>query len=355
MTGNADTEPTAAPIAGTPEERELLTAARGGNRDAFGRLVEPYRRELLAHCYRMLASYADAEDALQETLLRAWRGLPGFEARSSFRSWLYRIATNACLRTIERRPRRVLPIDYAPAADPHDGPADPVNEPVWLEASPDTNLGLDGPTGPDARYEQREAVELAFIAALQHLPARQRAVLILRDVLGFSARETAAVLETTPVSVDSALQRAHKTVEERLPGQSQQQTLRLLGDNELSELVERYIDAWERNDVDAVVSMLAEDVKMTMPPLPSWYSGRDRVADFLRAYTLADIKDWRLIPTSANGQPTLAGYLWDEQTEAFTPYCIYVLTLREGLIEEITAFVTPETFQRFALPASIAR
>jgi RNA polymerase sigma-70 factor, ECF subfamily len=353
MTANPDATPPARTTQ-TASERDLLNAARNDDREAFGRLVEPYRRELHAHCYRMLGSHADAEDALQEALLRAWRGLARFEGRSSLRSWLYRIATNACLRAIERRPKRVLPIDYARAADPHDGLADPVSEPIWLEPYPDANLGLQGAAGPDARYEQREGVELAFIAALQHLPARQRAVLILRDVLGFSARETAEVLETTPVSIDSALQRAHKTVDERLPSQTQQHTLRLLGDNELSKLVERYVAAWERNDIDAVVSMLAEDARMTMPPLPSWYSGRDQVAAFLRAYALADIKRWQLIPTSANGQPALAGYLWDEQTEAFMPYCLYVLTFREGQIAEITAFVTPEIMQRFGLPESIA-
>jgi RNA polymerase sigma-70 factor, ECF subfamily len=353
MTANPDaTQPARTTQAAS--ERELLNAARNDDREAFGRLVEPYRRELHAHCYRMLGSHADAEDALQEALLRAWRGLPRFEQRSSLRSWLYRIATNTCLRAIERRPKRVLPIDYAPAADPHDGLADPVSEPIWLEPYPDANLGLQGPAGPDARYEQREAVELAFIAALQHLPARQRAVLILRDVLGFSARETGEVLETTPVSVDSALQRAHKTVDERLPSQTQQQTLRLLGDDELGKLVERYVAAWERNDIDAVVSMLAEDARITMPPFPSWYSGRDQVAAFLRAYALREIKRWQLIPTSANGQPALAGYLWDEQTEAFMPYCLYVLAFREGQIAEITAFITPETFQRFGLPESIA-
>src|SRR6266536_5347985 len=258
-------------------ERELLEAARGGDQDAFGRLVDQYRSELHAHCYRLLGSVHDAEDALQDALLRASRGLPRFEGRSSLRSWLYRIATNACLRAIERSPKRVLPIDYAPAADPHDGLAEAVSEPVWLEPYPDADLGLEGLAGPDARYEQREAVELAFIAAFQHLPARQRAVLVLRDVLGFSARETAHVLETTPVSVDSALQRAHKTVDERLPSQSQQQTLRLVGDDELSELVERYVAAWERNDVDALVSMLAEDARLVMPPLPTWVSGRDQV------------------------------------------------------------------------------
>src|ERR687888_618518 len=207
------------------QDPELLAAARAGDERAFQRLVEPHRGELHAHCYRMLGSTHDAEDALQETLLRAWRGLPRFEGRSSLRSWLYRIATNTSLRAIERRPKRVLPIDYAPAADPHDGLADPVNDPTWLEPYPDTALALQGPTGPEARYEQREGVELAFIAALQHLPARQRAVLILREVLGFSAREVAATLDTTPASVNSALQRARAAVDERVPEQSQQATL----------------------------------------------------------------------------------------------------------------------------------
>src|SRR5918994_2294152 len=190
-------------------DARLLEAARAGDEDAFARLVEPHRGALQAHCYRMLGSMADAEDALQDALQNAWRGLTKFEGRSSLRSWLYTIATNACLRAIERRPKRVLPIDYAPAADPHDGLAEPLVEPVWLEPYPDERHGLeDGLAGPEARYELRESVELAFIAALQHLPARQRAVLILRDVLGFSAREAPAALEMPPPGVDSALQRA---------------------------------------------------------------------------------------------------------------------------------------------------
>jgi RNA polymerase sigma-70 factor, ECF subfamily len=353
MTAHSDPAAATARSAGLRRERELLKAARKGERDAFGRLVEPFERELQAHCYRMLGSYTDAEDALQETLLRAWRALPRFEERSSLRSWLYRIATNACLRAIERRPKRVLPIDYGPASDPHDGPAEPVSDPVWLEPYPDSELGLEGLAGPDARYEQREGVELAFIAALQHLPARQRAVLILRDVLGFSARETARVLETTPVSVDSALQRAHKTVDERLPSHTQQETLRQIGDDELSQLVDRFLAAWERNDVDAVVSLLAEDARLVMPPLPTWVSGRDHVAAFLRAYPLSGVRRWRMVPTSANGQLALATYSWDEQTAAFMPHSLSVLTLREGKIEEITAFMTPEPLSHFNLPASI--
>jgi RNA polymerase sigma-70 factor, ECF subfamily len=339
----------------TPEsEGALLEAARRGDEDAYGRLIGPYRAELHAHCYRMLGSVQDAEDALQEALVRAWRGLPRFEGRSSLRSWLYKIATNACLKAIERRPKRVLPIDYAPASDPHDGPAVPVTESVWLEPYPDERLGLEsGLLGPDARYEQREGVELAFIAALQHLPARQRAVLILRDVLGYSARETAEALETTPVSVDSALQRAHKAVNERLPKQSQQATLRAVGDNALSELVERYVAAWERNDVDAVVAMLTDDATMTMPPLPSWYSGRDAVAMFLRSTPFGGAKRWRLIPARASCQLAFGKYIWDEEGRAFMAHGVNVLTLRGAQIEEITAFLNPDTFRQFGLPDSL--
>jgi RNA polymerase sigma-70 factor (ECF subfamily) len=336
------------------DERDLLEAARSGDQDAFARLIEPYHAQLRAHCYRMLGSVPDAEDALQETLLRAWRSLPRFEGRSSLRSWLYTIATNASLRAIEKRPKRVLPIDYAPAADPRGARADPVNDPIWLEPYPDAGLGLEAVAGPDARYEQREGVELAFIAALHHLPARQRAVLILRDVLGFSARETAAMLEATPVSIDSALQRAHKSVDKRLPSQTQQQTLRILGDEELSRLVERFVAAWERNDVDALVSMLAHDARMAMPPRPSWYSGREHVAAFLRAYLLTPRTRWRLVRTSANGQPAAAAYLWVEQAGRFMPEGLHVLTLRGGEIEEIMAFRSPEVFPTFGLPASIA-
>jgi RNA polymerase sigma-70 factor, ECF subfamily len=331
-------------------ERRLLGAARAGDENAFARLVEPHRRALHAHCYRMLGSVSDAEDALQETLLRAWRGLASFEGRSSLRSWLYAIATNACLRAIERRPKRVLPIDYAPAADPHDGLGEPLIESVWVEPYPDERLGLeDGLAGPEARYEQRESVELAFIAALQHLPARQRAVLILRDVLGYSARETAETLETTPTGVDSALQRAHKAVDERLPERSQQALLGSLDEQGLREIVDRYVDAFERADVDAVVKMLASDGAITMPPLPTWYRGREAVTAFLEADVLRD-KRWRLVPARANGQLAFGNYRWDKEREIFEPRSISVLTLgREG-IAEITTFIGPDLIPSFGLP-----
>ena len=336
----------------TASEHELLEAAQRGDDDAFNRIAGAYRGELHAHCYRMLGSASDAEDALQEALLRAWRALPRFEGRSSVRSWLYKIATNVCLRAIERRPRRVLPVDYGPAADPHDTPGEPVTEAVWLEPYPDERVGLaSGLASPEARYEQREGVELAFIAALQHLPARQRAVLILRDVLGFSARETATALETTPVSVDSALQRAHKTVDQRLPEQSQQATLRSLNDGALRQVVQRYLTAWERNDVDAVVAMLAEDAKLVMPPLPNWYHGREQVAIFLGGGPLAGTTRWRLIPARANGQLAFGLYAWDDKTETFMPRAVDVLTLRGAQILQITAFLTPDAFRGFDLPA----
>jgi RNA polymerase sigma-70 factor, ECF subfamily len=249
----------------------------------------------------MLGSVHDADDALQDALLRAWRGLAKFERRSSFRSWLYRITTNSCLDLISRRPKRVLPIDHGPAADPGDDLGEPLIESVWVEPYPDERLGLeDGYSSPEARYERRESVELAFIVALQHLPATQRAVLILRDVLGFSAREAAETLETTVASVNGALQRARKAAAERLPGQSQQVALRGLDDDGLGKLVRRYIDAWEQGDVDAILAMLAEDATFTMPPLPTWYRGHDAIALFLTRYALRD--RWRLVPARANGQ-----------------------------------------------------
>ena len=200
------------------QERALLAAARDGDERAFQRLVEPRHNELHAHCYRMTGSVHDAEDALQEALLRAWRGMRRFEGKSSLRSWLYRIATNTCLDAIGKRPRRVLPIDYGPGADPHDSPGAPLAESVWIEPYPDELLGGDVFASPEASYEQRESVELAFVAALQHLPDQQRAVLILRAVLGFSAREVADALDTSVASVNSALQRARRTVDEKLPG-----------------------------------------------------------------------------------------------------------------------------------------
>jgi RNA polymerase sigma-70 factor, ECF subfamily len=324
----------------TGQERQLLDAARRGDEQAYARLMEPFHGELHAHCYRMLGSVHDAEDALQETSLRAWRGLERFEGRSSLRSWLYTIATNTCLNAIARRPKRVLPVDYGPAADPHGGPGEPIVESVWVEPYPDETLGLeDGLAGPEASLEQRESIELAFVAALQHLPATQRAVLILRDVLGFSAKETAETLETTVASANSALQRARKTVDERLPEQSQQATLRALGEEGTRELVERYMEAWERDDVDTVVSMLAEDATFAMPPLATWFGGRDEIAVFLAGWPLSGQWRWRPIRVRANGQEALAFYAWDPDEEAYMPFALNVLSFSGQRIRDVTAFI----------------
>jgi RNA polymerase sigma-70 factor (ECF subfamily) len=325
----------------TPQERELLDAAGSGDEDAFSRLVEPHRRELHAHCYRMLGSVHDAEDALQETLLRAWKAIGRFEGRSSLRSWLYTIATNTCLNAIERRPKRVLPIDYGPAVDPHSTPGEPLVESVWVEPYPDEELAVeDGFAAPDARYELREGVELAFVAALQHMPPNQRAALILREVLGFSAREVAEALDTTVASVNSALQRARETVDERLPDQSQQATLRSLGDEELTELVESFMDAMARHDVPAVVELLAEDAAWSMPPMATWFQGREAITAFLTEWPLSGEWRWRHLRARANGQPAVGAYTWYEESGSYRPFALNVLTYRGSKISDITSFIT---------------
>jgi RNA polymerase sigma-70 factor (ECF subfamily) len=332
-------------------DSELLELAKAGDEDAFSRLVEPYRGALYAHAYRMLGSAPDAEDAVQESLLSAWRGLVRFEGRSSLRSWLYRIATNASLKIIERRPKRVLPIDYGPPAEPGDRLGEPLVESVWIEPVADARLGLDGGHAPPAaRYELRESVELAFTAALQHLPPRQRAVLILRDVLGFSARETAEVLDATPASIDAALQRAHQTVDERLPEQDQQATLRTLDDADLRRVVDGYVDAWQRDDVDALTALLTDEAVFAMPPHATWFRGREAIAEFLRAAPMAEDNRWRLVPTRANGQLAFGHYEWSEERGAFVPHAIDVITLRGDRIAEMTAFMDPDAFARFELP-----
>lgn len=327
----------------TAQEPELLDAARGGDEGAYTTLVEAYRSELHAHCYRMLGSVHDTEDALQDALLRAWRGLAKFDGRSSLRNWLYRIATNTCLDVIARRPKRVLPIDQLAAADPHGSLAAPLIEEVatWVEPYPDQGLAIeDGYAAPEARYERRESVELAFIAALQHLPGNQRAALILRDVLGFSAKEVAETLDTTTASVNSALQRARAAVDQRLPEQSQQATLRALDDDELREVVKSFMEAMERDDVDAVVAMLTEDAAWSMPPAQAWYRGHEAITGFLREGPLTGDWSWRHLASHANGQAACASYIWDPNQEAHVLFSLNVFTLRGGQIADITAFVT---------------
>jgi RNA polymerase sigma-70 factor, ECF subfamily len=276
----------------------------------------------------MLGSVYDADDALQDTLLRAWRGAAGLRDERSARSWLYTIATNVCLTELARRSRRMLPHDYGPAAEPHTPPGVPVAESTWLEPYPDETIGLAaGRASPDASYEQREGVELAFVAALQHLGANQRAVLILREVLGFSARETAS---------------------------TQQVTLQTLGDRGMRELVDRYVQAWERCDVDAFTALLTEDATFAMPPLASWYTPRETIATWAHEYSLSGAWQWRTVLTRANAQPALAFYAWSDPTGAYLPFALNVLSLRDGLVSDVTAFIVrsidapaPEAYVRF--------
>jgi RNA polymerase sigma-70 factor (ECF subfamily) len=316
--------------------------------ETFERLVESHRRGLHAHCYRMLGSLHDAEDAYQEAMLRAWRALPRLREDAAARTWLYRIATNVCLNAIAGRPRRVLPADYGPAWSAADGAGEPTEESLWLEPYPDSELE-SGYAAPEARYEQREAVELAFVAALQHLPAQQRAVLILRDVLGFSARESADSLDTSSAAVNSALQRARKTIGQRLPERSQQATLSALGDERSRALLHGYLDAWERKDIAAIVSMLADDVVFDMPPWPAWYHGRARVEELLRFTQHECYEDWRFVPVQANGQLAYAAY--GLTGGRFEPAAITVLGVRDGLIHTGTSFVLPALFPRFGVAA----
>ena len=341
----------------------MSSVMAGATATDFDQLVEPYRRELYAHCYRMTGSVQDAEDALQEALVRAWRALDKQQQRGALRAWLYRIATNTSLDLIKKRPDRVMPFDHGGAGDPHDGPGPPLTEIGWIEPYPDEKGGLDDAfASPEARYELRETVELAFIAALQHLPARQRAVLVLREALGFSAQEVADLLETTVASVNSALQRARASVDGRLPDASQQQTLKAVGDARLRTIVAGYVAAWERGDVDAVVAMLADDATMAMPPMALWFRGRDQCEVFLREWAFGQRwsgerfeqgeRDVRLLTTSASGQPAIAAYRRDG--DLFRPYALQVLTFRgDGKLADITAFVSPHLFGAYGLPESL--
>jgi RNA polymerase sigma-70 factor, ECF subfamily len=332
-------------VAEAPDPR-VLEAAQRGDELAFRDLVEPHRRELHVHCYRMLGSLQDAEDALQETLLRAWRGLARVESGRSLRPWLYKIATNTSLDLLSKRPKRTLRLSGSEPSSPADGPGTPLVEAVWIDPYPDDAGIEDGLAAPEARYEQRESVELAFIAALQHLPARQRAVLILREVLGFSAREVAQSLDTTAASVNSALQRARRTVDETLPDRSQQATLRSLGDERLRGLVERYVAAWESRNVELMVAVLAEDVTFSMPPFPHWWSGRKSVMDFIVSTGTPPL---RHVLTRAGGQPAVAWYMRRTPRTVYVPTSIEVLTLERERVREIVAFASPELFERFGL------
>ncbi|TQS44674.1 sigma-70 family RNA polymerase sigma factor [Cryptosporangium phraense] len=314
-----------------------LDSAAGGDEAAFDRLVRPLRRELHAHCYRLLGSSHDADDALQDALLRAWRGLARFEGRSSVRTWLYTVTTRTCLDLIGAR--RVLPIDLGPSSAHAVLDDPPVPDVPWLTPYPDAGLA----------YEQREAVELAFVAACQHLPGNQRAALLLFDVLGFSAAEIAGIMDTSVASVNSALQRARRVVTEKVGDRSRQRTVRALGDARLRAVVEGFSAALERGDADALVALLTEDVTWSMPPLAHWYAGLPAVRDFATEVPLSRCGAWRHRATSANGQPAVASYL-DPGDGVFAAWSITVLTLRGDRIAAVTSFLGAEHFRVFGLP-----
>ena len=321
-----------------------LSRARGGDDAAFARLVRPLRPELHAHCYRMLGSAHDADDAVQEALLRAWRGLDTFAGRGSLRSWLYTVATRAALDAISGRSRRALPMDLGPASPAAVVDDAPATEVAWLGPYPT----------PEARYEQRESVELAFVAALQHLPGNQRAALLLFEVLGFSAAEIAEAMDTSVASVNSALQRARKVVAERVTGPGQQAEQRRLGDARVREIAAGFATALERGDADGLVALLTEDVTWSMPPLPHWYRGLPAVTDFAVRVPLTSCGAWRHRQTRANGQPAVASYLLDAGGR-WRAWAVTVLTLRDGRIGEVTSFVGPEHFVLLGLPVALPR
>ena len=310
---------------------------------AFVQDTEPFRRELFAHCYRLLGSVPDAEDLVQETYLRAWRSYDGFEGRSSVRTWLYRIATNACLTALARHPRRMLPSGlYAPEPDPRTRPEQADPEVAWLDPVPDTMVAAD----PAAIVTAREGLRLALIASLQYLPPRQRAVLVLRDVLDLPAAEVAVILGTTTVSVKSALQRARARLEELAPAA-----------DEISEptapqaraLLDQYIAAFENADAAALERLLVRDSVLEATPLRTWFSGRATCVPFLREELLGSPGTWRMLATSANGQPAAAVYTRDEQGD-LRPYGVCVLTVTSAGISRITSFGNPSLVTVFGFP-----
>lgn len=320
-----------------------LAAARDGDEEAFRRLVSPFERELTAHCYRMSGSLHDAEDLVQESLLRAWKGLPGFEGRASLRTWLHRVTTSVCLDELDRRRPRLLPMDLGPANGPTSAPR---LEPIWLEPCPAAFYD-EAPTSPEARVGARESVALAFLVALQRLPPRQRAVLLLRDVLGYEASECAEMLDSTVASINSALQRARDTL-------SSTSAPRPTMDDETRSLLMRYVRAWEEADVGALVTLLREDASLAMPPLEAWAQGAHAIGASIGAMVFVPGARgrFRLVPTEASGLPAFAAYERRDDG-AFHPLSIHVLDVRDGRIAAITAFLDVSLFARFGLPTTL--
>ncbi|MEU8798502.1 sigma-70 family RNA polymerase sigma factor [Spirillospora sp. NPDC048819] len=349
LTGEND-----APTGARRPAGDLLAQARRGDGEAFHGLVEPYRHELQVHCYRILGSVQDAEDLVQETLLAAWRGIGGYEERASVRTWLYRIATNRCLNALRAGARR--PHEHAAyrAEVPLPEPSHRRAEPSWLEPYPDVLLDeiADHGPGPEARYEARESVSLAFVAALQQLPSRQRAVVVLRDVMGFRAGEVATMLGTTENAVAGLLKRARRTLGDELPDAGWESTP-LPNSPRERRIVDDFARAFEAGDVDAVIALLTDDAWLTMPPLPLEYRGLDAIRNFLAAVALRGGPRHVLIPTRANGQPAFGCYLRDPRTPILHAHGVLVLTLTGNRITALTRFHDNALLPKFGLPRSL--
>jgi RNA polymerase sigma-70 factor, ECF subfamily len=345
-------------VIGVDGDNAVVAAARAGDASAFATLVECYRGELRVHCYRMLGSFDESEDMVQETFLRAWKGLPGFEGRSTVRAWLYRIATNACLNVLDGRSRRVLPHQLEPPSDPARG-RPPRTDIAWLQPFPDRLWEPAAPRAdePDAAAVTRETIELAFLAAIQYLPPRQRAVLILRDVLGWPAKQIAGLLEGSVASVNSASQRARATLREHLPERRLEWASSLEPTGQERAVLRRYMDAVERADLAAVAELLAEEVRTTMPPYPMWFQGRDAVLGPLAAGwdpgSPSYVGRFRMMAARANRQPAAAAYVRGAGEPAYRPFAIAVPRIVDGHIAEVTAFHDPGLFPAFGLPAAL--
>jgi RNA polymerase sigma-70 factor (ECF subfamily) len=330
-------------------DQRLIAAATSGDAGAFSALVERHRAELQVHAYRMLGSLEDAQDAVQDALLRAWRSRATYDGRSTFRAWLYRITTNACLRILERRPRRLVAYDAGPAAEVGAPPQPPADLP-WLQPYPD--LLLDENPEPGDAVVARETIELAFLAAIQHLPPRQRAVLILRDALDWPADDTAAVLDMSLAAVNSALQRARATMQERLPAARLEWATAADAQDAERSLLQTYVEAFERHDDRRLVALLREDVRMAMPPHPTWYKGREAVAAFLADVLFAPgAEARRLMLTRANKQPAF-GIYHGVGADA-SPASVHVLGIESGLVADMHFFLYPELFAAFGLPDTL--
>jgi RNA polymerase sigma-70 factor (ECF subfamily) len=337
------------------EEAAVLAAVRGGDESAFAALAERYRRQLQVHCYRMVGSYEDAEDLVQETFLRAWRARDTFEGRSLVRTWLYRIATNACLNALTRTPRRLLPPDVTPTpADPRAAPSMSPELP-WLQPYPDRLLEPAAPSEmePEAVAVSRETIELAYLAAIQYLPPRQRAVLILRDALGWPARDVASLLEMTIPAANSALQRARSTLRAHLPSGRTGWAPPTSPSAEEQAVLQRYLDCHEREDPEALAALLREDARLVMPPISGWYLGREAIVTLISGCFSPDFGHLRAVPTGANRQPAVAWYLRRPGDTAHRALTMDVLRVEGGQIAEITAFVFPHLFPAFDLPPAL--